>query len=178
MLSAKIKKEFGANGRVAFALDCSFVVRQGITVLFGPSGSGKTTILRSIAGIVEPDEGRIELGEQVYFDSAKGINVPIQRRRIGFVFQEYLVFPHLTAVQNVAYAIRSATLKGRHDRALELLDMLGIAYASDRRPHQEEHGQAVGFRHRTGDLHEGEDHEPDGGGDPPILPPELNGHRD
>ena len=135
MLSAKIKKEFGANGRVAFALDCSFVVRQGITVLFGPSGSGKTTILRSIAGIVEPDEGRIELGEQVYFDSAKGINVPIQRRRIGFVFQEYLVFPHLTAVQNVAYAIRSATLKGRHDRALELLDMLGIAYASDRRPH-------------------------------------------
>ena len=114
----------------------SFVVRQGITVLFGPSGSGKTTILRSIAGIVEPDEGRIELGDRVYFDSAAGTNVPIQRRRIGFVFQDYLLFPHLTALQNVAYAIRSATAKERRDRALELLDLLGIAYASDRRPHQ------------------------------------------
>ena len=69
MLNAKIKKEFRTNGRVTFALDASFVVRQGITVLFGPSGSGKTTILRSIAGIVVPDEGRIELGEHVYFDS-------------------------------------------------------------------------------------------------------------
>ena len=136
MLNAKIKKEFRTNGRVTFALDASFVVRQGITVLFGPSGSGKTTILRSIAGIVAPDEGRIELGERVYFDSETGTNVPIQRRRIGFVFQDYLLFPHLTAVQNVAYAIRSATPKGRRDRAIELLDLLGIAYASDRRPHQ------------------------------------------
>jgi molybdate transport system ATP-binding protein len=136
MLNAKIKKEFRTNGRVTFALDASFVVRQGITVLFGPSGSGKTTILRSIAGIVVPDEGRIELGERVYFDSGTGTNVPIQRRRIGFVFQDYLLFPHLTAVQNVAYAIRSATPKGRRDRAIELLDLLGIAYASDRRPHQ------------------------------------------
>jgi ABC-type Fe3+/spermidine/putrescine transport system ATPase subunit len=58
MLNAKIKKEFRTNGRVTFALDASFVVQQGITVLFGPSGSGKTTILRSIAGIVVPDEGR------------------------------------------------------------------------------------------------------------------------
>jgi molybdate transport system ATP-binding protein len=135
MLNAKIKKEFRTNGRVTFALDASFVVRQGITVLFGPSGSGKTTILRSIAGIVAPDEGRIELGERVYFDSETGTNVPIQRRKIGFVFQDYLLFPHLSAVQNVAYAIRPATPK-RRDRAMELLDLLGIAYASDRRPHQ------------------------------------------
>jgi ABC-type sulfate/molybdate transport systems ATPase subunit len=85
---------------------------------------------------VVPDEGRIELGDRVYFDSATGTNVPIQRRRIGFVFQNYLLFPHLTAAQNVAYGIGSATPKGRHDRAIELLDLLGIAYASDRRPHQ------------------------------------------
>ena len=136
MLDAKLKKEFRTNGRVTFALEASFIARQGITVLFGPSGSGKTSILRSIAGIVAPDEGRIELGERVYFDSQTGTNVPIQRRRIGFVFQDYLLFPHLTAVQNVAYAIGSATPKGRRDRAIELLDLLGIAYASDRRPHQ------------------------------------------
>ncbi len=136
MLNAKIKKEFRTNGRVTFALDASFTVRQGITVLFGPSGSGKTTILRSIAGIVRPDEGRIELGERVYFDSGTGTNAPIQSRRVGFVFQDYLLFPHQTAVENVAYAIRSATPRGRRDRAIELLDLLGIAYASDRRPHQ------------------------------------------
>jgi molybdate transport system ATP-binding protein len=136
MLNAKLKKEFRTNGRVTFALDASFVARQGITVLFGPSGSGKTTILRSIAGIVAPDEGRIELGEHVFFDSETRTNLPIQRRRIGFVFQDYLLFPHLTAVQNVGYAIRSATPKARRDRAIELLDQLGIAHASDRRPHQ------------------------------------------
>src|ERR1041385_1006201 len=108
MLSAEIKKEFRTNGHVVFSVNSSFVVRAGITVLFGPSGSGKTTILRSIAGIVTPDAGRIELGECLYFDSATGINVPIRQRKIGFVFQDYLVFPHMTAVQNVAYAIKSA----------------------------------------------------------------------
>ncbi|HXX22145.1 MAG TPA: ATP-binding cassette domain-containing protein [Terriglobia bacterium] len=136
MLDAKIKKEFRTNGRVTLTLDASFIVQQGITVLFGPSGSGKTTILRSIAGIVTPDEGRIELGGRVYFDSETGVSLPIQHRRIGFVFQDYLLFPHLTSVQNVAYAIRSATHKGRRDRAIELLDLLGIAHASDRHPHQ------------------------------------------
>jgi len=136
MLDAKIKKEFRTNGRVTLTLDASFIVRQGITVLFGPSGSGKTTILRAIAGIVTPDEGRIELGERVYFDSETGVSLPIQQRRIGFVFQDYLLFPHLTAVQNVAYAVRSATHKGRRDRAIELLDLLGIAHVWDRHPHQ------------------------------------------
>jgi molybdate transport system ATP-binding protein len=136
MLNAKIKKEFRTKARVTFALDANFVVHQGITVLFGPSGSGKTTILRSIAGIAVPDEGRIELGERVYFDSETGTNVPIQRRKIGFVFQDYLLFPHLTAAQNVAYGIGSASPKGRRDRAIELLDLLGIAYTSDRRPLQ------------------------------------------
>src|SRR5215471_17986286 len=124
MLSAAINKEFRTNGRVTFALDSSFVVRQGITVLFGPSGSGKTTILRSIAGIVMPDTGRIELGGDLYFDSTTGINVPVQRRRIGFVFQDYLLFPHMTAAQNVAYAIRWAAPKRRRERALELLDLM------------------------------------------------------
>lgn len=136
MLSVQIKKKFRTDGGVTFALDSSFVVRAGITVLFGPSGSGKTTILRSIAGIVEPDAGRIALGDLVYFDSVTGTNLPVQHRRIGFVFQDYLLFPHLTAVQNVSYAIRAASSKERRARALELLELLGIVYASDRRPQQ------------------------------------------
>ena len=136
MLNVQIKKNFRTNGRVTFELDASFVVRQGITVLFGPSGSGKTTILRSIAGLVVPDEGRIELEDRLYFDSATRTNVPIRRRRIGFVFQDYLLFPHLTAVQNVAYAIRPAAPRGRRDRAMELLDLLGISSVRDRRPQE------------------------------------------
>lgn len=136
MLSVRIKKEFRTAGRVAFTLDASFAVHEGITVLFGPSGSGKTTILRSVAGIVQPDAGRIELGGALYFDSAEGVSLPIQRRRVGFVFQDYLLFPHLTAIQNVSYAIRSQTARQRRDRAMQLLEMLGIAHVSDRRPHQ------------------------------------------
>jgi molybdate transport system ATP-binding protein len=136
MLDAKIKKAFTTKGQVTFALDASFVVRQGITVLFGPSGSGKTTILRSIAGLVAPDEGRIELNECVFYDSQRGTNLPIQRRKVGFVFQDYLLFPHLTAVQNVAYGIRLDASKGRRDRAMQLLDLLGIAHVAGRRPNQ------------------------------------------
>lgn len=136
MLSVQIQKEFRTNGRVTFTLNASFRVGEGITVLFGPSGSGKTTILRSIAGIMQPDAGAIELGGVVYYDSAAGINVPIQRRKMGFVYQDYLLFPHLTALENVTYGIRSATAKQRRARALELLEILGIAHVSDRRPQQ------------------------------------------
>jgi molybdate transport system ATP-binding protein len=136
MLRVDLKKQFKTGGRVSFTLDASFVVRQGIAVLFGPSGSGKTTILRSIAGIVIPDDGRIELDGQVYFDSAAGINLPIQKRRVGFVFQDYLLFPHLTALQNVGYGIRSVNSSGRRDRAHQVLELLGIGDVADRYPRE------------------------------------------
>src|SRR5215510_7224633 len=90
----------------AFRLDVEFTAPSGVTILFGPSGSGKTTCLRAVAGIVTPDNGRISLDERIYFNSASGINLPIQQRRVGFVFQDYVLFPHLTAEQNVAYGIR------------------------------------------------------------------------
>jgi molybdate transport system ATP-binding protein len=136
MLRVDLKKQFKTNGRVTFALDVSFFVRQGIVVLFGPSGSGKTTILRSIAGMVHPDEGRIELGNQVYFDSATGVNLPMQKRKIGFVFQDYLLFPHLTALQNVAYGMKSVASNRRRDQARQVLELLGIGYVADRCPRQ------------------------------------------
>jgi molybdate transport system ATP-binding protein len=136
MLSVYIQKKFRSDNRITFALDCSFDIPQGISVLFGPSGSGKTTILRSIAGIVEPDAGRIDLAGRVYFDSDTKVNVPIQSRNIGFVFQDYLLFPHLSAIQNVSYAIRSRTPNARRERAFQLLKSLGIDYAAERRPRQ------------------------------------------
>ena len=83
----------------------SFVTEDGITILFGPSGSGKTTTLRAIAGIITPDEGRIELGERAYFDLKARVNLSIQERRVGYVFQDYALFPHLTA-ENVVYGIK------------------------------------------------------------------------
>jgi molybdate transport system ATP-binding protein len=136
MLRVHLKKQFKTGGRVSFMLDASFVVQQGITVLFGPSGSGKTTILRSIAGLVIPDDGRIELGSQVYFDSAAGVNLPIQKRRVGFVFQDYLLFPHLNALQNVGYGIRSVPSSERRDRARQILKLLGIGDAAERYPRE------------------------------------------
>ncbi len=136
MLRVDLKKQFKTNGRVTFTLDVNFSVQQGIAVLFGPSGSGKTTILRSIAGIEVPDEGRIELSNQVYFDSAAGINLPMQKRRIGFVFQDYLLFPHLTALENVGYGIKSSNGTERRYRAGQILKMLGIAGVGDRYPRQ------------------------------------------
>src|SRR5262245_59891764 len=145
MLKISIRKRFGDHGRRlqaagrngeggrAFALDVEFAAPAGVTILFGPSGSGKTTCLRSVAGIVRHDEGRISLDERIYFDSSSGVDLQIQQRRVGFVFQDYLLFPHLTAEQNVAYGVRAAGRGAgkaeKQRRARELLALLGIDYA-------------------------------------------------
>jgi molybdate transport system ATP-binding protein len=136
MLRVDLKKQFKTGGQVSFTLDASFAIQPGIAVLFGPSGSGKTTVLHAIAGLVIPDDGRIELDSQVYFDSAAGISLPIQKRRVGFVFQDYLLFPHLTALQNVGYGVRSVTSGERRDRAHQLLELLAISEVADRYPRQ------------------------------------------
>jgi molybdate transport system ATP-binding protein len=92
MLHACIKKRFGSgNGTAAIDVQAA----GGVTVLFGASGAGKTSILRAIAGIITPDAGRISLGENIYFDSEAGINVPMQERKVGYVFQNHVLFPHL-----------------------------------------------------------------------------------
>lgn len=136
MLSVNIKKGFPANGARGFHLDVAFTVRQGFTVLFGPSGSGKTTTLRSIAGIVAPDEGKVTLNGQSYFDSSAGVNIPIQKRRVGFVFQDYWLFPHLTAEANIVYGARSGKSREKRRRAGELMELFGIGYASARYPRE------------------------------------------
>ena len=131
-----------------FRLDVEFTAPSGVTILFGPSGSGKTTCLRAVAGIVTPDEGRISLDGRVYFDSASGVNLPIQQRHVGFVFQDYLLFPHLTAEQNVAYGIRAEENSGapskaaKSERARELLSLLGIEYAARQYPREMSGGES------------------------------------
>ncbi len=152
MLEVSIKKRLGAGSNAeagrAFMLDVEFSAPSGVTILFGPSGSGKTTCLRAVAGIVTPDEGRISLGERLYFDSASGVNLPIQQRRVGFVFQDYLLFPHLTAEQNVAYGVRAVRAGGsrsktsKREYARELLSLLGIEYAARQYPRELSGGES------------------------------------
>jgi len=135
MLHAAIQKRFASGGRGAFALDIAFdAPPQGVTILFGPSGSGKTTTLRAVAGIVTPDAGRIALGAHVFFDSQTHINLSIQQRRIGFVFQDYALFPHLTAEENVAFGVRHGNARARGARAREWLALFKLSSAANRRP--------------------------------------------
>jgi molybdate transport system ATP-binding protein len=90
----------------SLTLHADLRVEDGITALFGPSGAGKTTLLRCIAGLLAPDEGRIIRDGEVLFDSAAGVNLPPERRRVGFVFQDLRLFPHLTVEQNLKYGWR------------------------------------------------------------------------
>ena len=132
MLEINLKKSFYQKRKREFELDVSFAVNEGITVLMGHSGSGKTSVLRMIAGIITPDEGFIKVGQQTFFDSTNKINLSIQERRVGFVFQDYALFPHLTAKQNIAYGIKDKNLQ--IERVEELLSLFGIEYVQKRLP--------------------------------------------
>ena len=104
MFSAEIRKRLVA-GDSAFDLDISFSIGEGRFLgISGPSGGGKTTLLRCIAGLCRPDRGFLEIGGETWYDSSSGLFVPPRRRSIGFVFQDYALFPHLTVRGNVQYA--------------------------------------------------------------------------
>jgi molybdate transport system ATP-binding protein len=119
----------------AFALEARLESDAGVTALFGRSGSGKTTLLNCIAGLARPERGRIRVGEAVFFDSAAGIHLPTQRRRIGYVFQEGRLLPHLSVRQNLAYGRYFTPATERYadfDRVVALLDLAPLLA---RRPH-------------------------------------------
>jgi molybdate transport system ATP-binding protein len=142
ILQVQIKQRLsGAHKRAddagsAFTLDLAFETRPGINILFGASGAGKTTTLRAIAGLNTPDAGRITHGARVFYDSAARINLPVQARRVGFVFQHAALFPHLTAAQNVAYAVPRADARTRAARVNELLALFHVEHARARRPRE------------------------------------------
>jgi molybdate transport system ATP-binding protein len=102
--------------------------------LAGPSGAGKSTILRLLAGVARPDRGRITCGDDTWVDTSSGAWWPPERRRCGYVFQDYALFPHLSAWRNVAYGLRSTPSRGRKAAALSLLDQFGLADRADARP--------------------------------------------
>ncbi len=90
--------------------------------------------MRLIAGIITPNEGIIKLDSQYFFDSQNKLNLPIQKRNVGFVFQDYALFPHLTAEENIAYGVKLADRKAKHEKARETLSLFRIEYAANRLP--------------------------------------------
>ena len=118
----------------SFAVDVSFRSESGVTALFGRSGSGKTSVMRIIAGLDRPDDGRIELDGDVLVDTKKHILVPKHRRRFGYVFQEARLFPHLSVRQNLNYGRWFAPKAERRESFDRILDLLGIEHLLERRP--------------------------------------------
>lgn len=125
----------------SFQLKAAFSAPAGITALFGPSGSGKTLTLRCVAGLLRPDRGRVVLGERVLYDNAADVDLATRDRRIGYVFQHYALFPHLSAAANIGYGLHGASPADRSDRVKELLEMVGLAGFADRHPHELSGGQ-------------------------------------
>lgn len=124
-----------------FTLDVAWSAGGGVSVLFGPSGSGKTLTLQCLAGLVRPDAGRIVVDGRVLFDGGAGIHVPPQDRRLGYVFQGYALFPHLTVRSNIAFGLHGRPREARVQRTGEVIDRLGLVGLEDRYPHELSGGQ-------------------------------------
>jgi molybdate transport system ATP-binding protein len=134
MLSVAVRKQRGA-----FTLQAEFAApTPGVTALFGRSGSGKTTLVDIICGLLTPDQGEVRLGETVLTDLQRGTNVPVERRRIGYVFQDARLFPHLTVTGNLRYgAGRAATRAAARPPVIgfeEVVALLGLEALLERRP--------------------------------------------
>lgn len=119
-----------------FTVDICFQCKKGeLLALTGPSGAGKTTLIRMLAGLEKPDKGRITSDNNIWFDSEKKISLPVRKRKVGYVFQEHTLFPHLSIEGNVDYSCRDRS------RVYELLDMMGITHLGKRKPHQVSGGE-------------------------------------
>ena len=121
MIAVDLQKRLGD-----FTLDARFTAPGGITALFGPSGSGKTSVVNMIAGLRQPDTGRIAVGETVLYDKSTRVNLPPHLRRIGYVFQDARLFPHMTVLANLRYG-------GTHDEA-RVVEVLGLSDLLQRMP--------------------------------------------
>jgi molybdate transport system ATP-binding protein len=129
MLAVDVEKRLGD-----FFLSVRFESGPGVTAVYGPSGAGKTTLVNMISGLIAPDRGRIAIDGSVVFDSAQRINLPPHRRRIGYVFQEGRLFPHLSVRQNLDYGRRMCGLPPDLAQMQRIVDLLDIGHLIARRP--------------------------------------------
>ena len=138
-LVATFEKRFerGASIAAELRLPAGF----SVTTLFGPSGCGKTTVLRCLAGLEHPNDGVITAAGRVWFDASRRICLSPQQRDIGFLFQEYALFPHLTVADNICFGLRDRSRKLRDQQLAEMLQMFDLSGLEHRRPHQISGGQ-------------------------------------
>jgi len=130
VLKVHIEKELEG-----FKLDVEFESRRAVTALFAPSGSGKSLTLKAIAGLIEPDRGVVKVSNTTLFDSSKGVNLPPQKRKVGYLFQDYALFPNMTVLENIRYGSVDEELTAK------LLRILQIEGISDRYPSEISGGQ-------------------------------------
>jgi molybdate transport system ATP-binding protein len=129
VLAVDVEKHLGT-----FTVSVRFQATGGATALFGPSGAGKTSVINMIAGLLKPDRGSIALDETVLFDAKAGIDIPPHQRRIGYVFQEGRLFPHLSVRQNLDYGRRMSGRPRAADEFERVVTLLDIGHLLDRRP--------------------------------------------
>ncbi len=120
----------------AFRLDAAFEFgdRPGVTALFGPSGSGKSTVINAIAGLIRPEFGRVVLGGETLLDTDRGVSVPARARRVGMVFQDTRLFPHLSVKANLLYGWQRASAKADPRGIDAVIALLALDQLLDRRP--------------------------------------------
>jgi molybdate transport system ATP-binding protein len=136
MLDVSIYRELDG-----FTLDVELATATPMSALVGPSGSGKTLTLRAVAGVFTPDAGRIVLDGEPLFDSERGIDLPPQDRRVGYVPQQYALFPHLNVAENIGFGLRGVSAEERRRRVGELLELVGLDGMEKRSPKQLSGGQ-------------------------------------
>jgi molybdate transport system ATP-binding protein len=134
-LTAQVRKE-RRGSPAPFVLEASLEIPPGITILFGPSGAGKSTLLDCLAGLVQPDAGRIAIGGDVLFDSPSRVNLSPQKRRIAYVFQSLALFPHLDVENNVTYGLAHLQQQERRARALGVLAAFRVENLKSRKPEE------------------------------------------
>jgi len=130
MISVQVEKN-----QSGFMIQAEFQApAKGVTALFGPSGAGKTSIINMVAGLLRPDSGHIQVNGRCLFDSRQGIDLPPERRGVGYVFQDGRLFPHLSVKSNLTYGMRGTPKEQRYVTFDQVVDLLGIGHLLDRRP--------------------------------------------
>ncbi len=130
MLDINLKKKQGS-----FTVETSFICQgSGVTALFGHSGAGKTSVINMIAGLTRPDEGHIVVNNHCVFDGKKGIDIPPEKRRFGYIFQEGRLFPHLSVRANLIYGMKRVPPGERYIEFDQVVELLGIGHLLKRHP--------------------------------------------
>ncbi len=135
VFDSRVRKRL-SSGERSFELNVSFSIQPGITILFGASGAGKSTLLECIAGLITPDEGRIAFADRTIFDSEEKISLPSHKRRIGYVFQDLALFPHLNVLENIQYGILNMRGKERERAAHAIAESFRITKLLRHKPSQ------------------------------------------